>query len=117
MRIAVGAPIDGVRLVRLAGELDMATEGSVAEALTWAIEAPGAVKVVIDLADLTFIDATGLSLLVKARRLAHNRGRVLRVRNARGEVDLVLRVTNLADLFGLPGVPMDDPATPPSRLA
>lgn len=97
------------RMVRIAGELDMATTDQVTEALDGVISLPGRTEVVIDLADLCFIDAAGVTALIHARRLADRRGVRLRARNARGAVDLVLRVTDVADLLHLPQVPSDVP--------
>lgn len=62
--------------------------------MTWSIEAPGAVRVVIGLADMSFIDATGLTVLVRAYRQAEQRGPAVCARNARDEVDLVIRLTS-----------------------
>lgn len=97
----------GRRVVRLDGELDIATAPQVTVALDWALTAPGATEVVVDMTHLSFIDATGITVFVKAFRLAKREGRSLRACGARGEVDMVLRVTDVADLLGLPQVPAE----------
>lgn len=69
-----------VHTIRLLGELDLASAAEVEEELK-ALEATDAAAIVIDLADLTFIDSTGITLLVAAEvrsRADSNRLRVLR---------------------------------------
>ena len=56
---------DGVRVFSLTGELDHATAPELREPLESAIEG-GALALLIDLSDCTFIDSTGLSVIVHA---------------------------------------------------
>jgi anti-sigma B factor antagonist len=57
---------DHAIVVRLVGELDLYNAGDVREALDQACaRRPG--RIVVDLADVTFIDSTGLGVLVEAR--------------------------------------------------
>ncbi len=55
----------GVHRIGLFGELDLATAGAVQDALVSA-EAGDASAIVVDLSGLTFIDSTGMRLLVGA---------------------------------------------------
>jgi anti-sigma B factor antagonist/stage II sporulation protein AA (anti-sigma F factor antagonist) len=98
---------DGEVIVRVIGELDMGTAPQLADVLRAAIRSAGAGKIVVDLADLDFIDANGLTVLVDAHRRAGTLGRSLRAREPRGEVDMVLRLTGLAALLQVPDVPVD----------
>jgi anti-sigma B factor antagonist len=98
---------DGRRVIRLDGELDMATAPQVTVALDWALTTPGTTEVVVDLTGLEFLDAIGIAVFVNAYRLARRRERTLRACGARGEVEMVLRVTEVADLLGLPQIPAD----------
>jgi len=70
---------------------------------------------VIDLAALTFLDAAGLTAFVKAHDLARSTGVVLRACNGSGDVDTVLRITDVADLLQMSDLVVDadtlDPAT------
>jgi len=52
-------------VLRLHGELDLATAGTLEEALDEAL-AGGAGRLVLDLSGLSFIDSTGISLLIGA---------------------------------------------------
>jgi anti-anti-sigma factor len=61
-------PLEDTRLIRAAGELDMST----APALRHELEAARdeAVTTLLDMAEVTFIDSTGLHLLLDASRRA-----------------------------------------------
>lgn len=83
---------EGVRVIRLAGELDLATHDEVDHALR-GLTAGAPVPVVVDLRDLSFIDCGGARIIGAARRRAARRGQCLRIDGARG---LVSRVIELA---------------------
>lgn len=55
----------GVRLLEINGELDLSTAGQLEGPLEEAIGSPTA-TVLIDLTDCTFIDSTGIALVVRA---------------------------------------------------
>jgi len=81
---------DGTALVRVAGEIDTATELWLRDALLTAVRQPDARHVVVDLAEVEFIDSTGVGALIAARNAAVRAGRSLSVRNAHGIVGQVL---------------------------
>lgn len=56
----------GTIVVRAAGELDMSSCAQLAEALTEAAQRPGDLPLRLDLRHLTFIDARGLGVIVRA---------------------------------------------------
>jgi anti-sigma B factor antagonist len=97
----------GSTVVSLAGELDIATAPEAAAALRRAAQGTDTTEIIIDLADLRFLDATGIRVLLDAHRLSTALCRLLRARNVYGEVDMVLRLTGIADLLDLPCVPQD----------
>lgn len=105
LTVTTTAESGGVRVVRLVGELDMASGAQLSAVLEHAIRSPEVTGVVIDLTELRFIDANGLRRLIIAHRLAGSLHRSVRARHPRGEVDMLLRLTGVADLFGLPVVP------------
>ena len=90
---------DGV--VRLVGELDMAT----APILLRRLEDDPAVTV-LDLREVTFIDSSGLSVLVWANRDRES-SEPLTLRAPTAAVCRVLEVTGLVEVFRI------DPGTPP----
>lgn len=56
---------DGVRLLEVNGELDLSTATQLEGPLEEAVSSPQA-AVLIDLTDCTFIDSTGIALIVRA---------------------------------------------------
>jgi anti-sigma B factor antagonist len=69
--------IDDACVVRLAGELDLYNAAAVRDALVEAC-ADGPKKVVVDLAEVDFVDSTALGVLVEARtKLPNRKGFVL----------------------------------------
>jgi anti-sigma B factor antagonist len=55
----------GIRLLEVGGELDLSTATQLEEPLEEAVSSPEA-AVLIDLTDCTFIDSTGIALIVRA---------------------------------------------------
>jgi len=83
-------------LVSIAGELDIATVPRASAALE-AGPAASAGAVVVDLADVAFMDSTGLAALVKLEHaLADRDGRLL-IACPEGPARLLLDVTGLAE--------------------
>lgn len=69
---------DGVARIGIAGELDINGTDPLRQALRSALDG-GAGRVLIDLSQTTFIDSTGIALLLHAERDAHAAERPLRV--------------------------------------
>ena len=58
-------------------------------------------EVVVDLADVGFLDSTGIRVLLEGRERAQEQGIVITARDPQPVVLNVLRITNVAELFGL----------------
>ena len=86
--------IGGTDVVRIYGELDLVHADEVRLALE---AAPG--NVVVDLSELEFIDSTGLSSVLVARRHVEGRGKSLEIRGARGAVRKLFEAAGLADVL------------------
>lgn len=85
--------------VSLAGEIDMSSVGTLAHTLAALPRA--APSLVVDLADVTFLDSTGIAALVIAQRRAVAAGQTFTVVNAQGGVRRVLDITGtLSTLTG-----------------
>lgn len=84
--------------IAVAGEIDMATSLNLEVVLLVTIETTTARRVMVDLADVTFIDATGVDALLAGREAARRCGVGFTVENARG---IVLRVFNILGLTEL----------------
>lgn len=87
--------VGDTHVARLTGELDVAYAPTVEATLT---RVAGS-TVVVDLSDLRFIDAGGISALVSARKQISKDGHGFRVRGARGIVRRVFEIVDLGHLL------------------
>jgi|SRR5947209_1322183 len=88
-----------VRLV-LDGEVDIATAPLLAHAIEQA-ERQRPAMLVLDAARLTFIDASGVRVLVRAARHARRAGRGLTLRNPPPPVARMLGIVGVGDLLDI----------------
>jgi anti-sigma B factor antagonist len=89
--------------LKLGGELDIYTAPDLQEAIEQ-LEATVPALLIVDLADLEFIDATGLRILLEAHKRARNTNRCLFLLRPRPTVQRVLQVTGLDRVLDLPRV-------------
>ena len=90
---------NGWTVLRSEGELDVATSPHLREVLIHSIKSNP--NVVVDLSDTTFIDSTGLGVLVGAlRRVTEADGALSLVCVNRG-ILRVFEITGLVDVFGI----------------
>jgi anti-sigma B factor antagonist len=82
-------------VVAVAGEIDLATVGPFRQAISDLVNG-GLVHLVIDLSAVTFIDSTGLGVLVGARKRVRDGGGSLRLVCTHHRVLRLLAVTGLA---------------------
>lgn len=76
--IAADAPSDTVRVLALAGELDLYSVPELKRAVTEAIADEQVRGLVIDLSDTTFVDSTGLGLILSSlARMRERTGRLV----------------------------------------
>ncbi|EEP75075.1 hypothetical protein MCAG_05402 [Micromonospora sp. ATCC 39149] len=98
--------------LRLAGELDTSTAPEL-NAVLDRLTKRGERHLLVDLAELTFCDSTGIAAFVRGDNQAAARGGWLRVTGATGRVERVLRLTGLAEVLGY----QPDTAHPTSQSA
>ncbi len=91
---------NGSVVVRLHGELDLATAPEFQRELLGILEQP-CTSVTLDLAELTFLDSSGLGALYRARQAADAGSVTLRLEAVPAHVLRVLDVTAMAPLFDL----------------
>lgn len=89
---AEGAQAPETRVVHPRGELDIATVDEFDRLLR---EVPTTAHLVIDLAEVTFVDSVTLSRLVRAARLHETAGTAVVLAGATGIVQRVLSITQL----------------------
>ena len=90
---------DGVCTVSLAGELDFAGSGDLGHVLTGALDRPGIIAVVADLADVTFLDSAALGALIAVYQHARQVSRRFTVTRPIPGVRRILEITGVFDLF------------------
>jgi anti-anti-sigma factor len=93
-------PADGVAVVVASGEVDLASAEALERETTAALVQAETAEVVVDLSGVTFLDSSGISALVKQRRLADEHGKLMRISGARGTVRDVLRLTGVWQHLG-----------------
>lgn len=90
---SVTVTTDGDRAtVKLRGELDMAGVDRAREAIAQAEAAPASL-LILDVSELDFIDSTGLEVILRAARRAHDDGRRLIVQRPSRYVRRLLAMT------------------------
>jgi anti-sigma B factor antagonist len=87
-------------VVKVAGELEFGTAPTLREALL-DLSQQGADPVVVDLADVQFIDSSGVSLLVQAKQRIESQGGRFLLRRPAHRVKRVLEVSGLAEMFAI----------------
>ena len=83
------------RVLTLDGEIDMATEARFQDAVTEALTTQPFGRVVLDCADLRFIDSSGLRVLIRAHKAAKEQQALLVIAAAPQRVLQTLRITSL----------------------
>jgi anti-anti-sigma factor len=81
--------------VRLAGEIDLAAAPRVESAIEEAVAGEEGVDILIDLDAVTFLDSTGLRVLVAAHARCAGEGRRLTLVNPSTAVSRILEITGL----------------------
>ena len=86
--------------LRLRGDIDLATADDVAAegGKLLADSGPGT-RLVLDLAEVSFLDSSGLSALVRLRRAADEQGSQILLRNVPHRVAILLDLSGLAEHF------------------
>jgi anti-anti-sigma factor len=92
---------NGFCAVKLAGELDFANSEQVSDWLFNVIEKNSCPVFELDLAELGFLDSSGISVLVVAARLINRKGARLRAINPQPAVRRVIDTTGVDTLLGL----------------
>jgi len=91
--------MSGPVVLRLAGEVDIAVVGPLREAWYATAERDAPAVIVVDLAEVTFMDACGLGLLVRVRERQLRHGGELRLRSVPPCVLTLMQLTGLLRVF------------------
>ena len=87
-----------VHTIRLAGELDLATADDVEKELE-RVEATDAESIVVDLSGLTFMDSTGVRLVVSAHTRSRAAGQRLTLLRGQAAVQRVMELSGVDALL------------------
>ena len=94
------APLRGAPGVRVRGEVDLGTAPSLTTALDTSIRGSRG-AFVIDLGDVTFLDSSGVNVLLRARASLGREDRDLVIVCPSGAPRRIFELTGIADLFAL----------------
>jgi anti-sigma B factor antagonist len=104
--LSLGTRAEGARtVVSLTGDLDLATVPSLREVALRELAAPACEVLVLDLAELTFLDSTGLGCWIDLRNQARERGKSIEFVSAPLAARRTVAIAGLAELFGLDADP------------
>ncbi len=92
--------VEGFAVVQVSGELDVYTAPALEEALGELVD-QGRVAIIVDLTGVTFMDSTGLGLLIKALKWTREKDGALRIVANTEKVLKVFRVTGLDSVLAL----------------
>lgn len=92
---------DGKVVVRILGEVDLASAPVLREALIELIDGQGNLFVQLDLENMSFIDSTGIGVLIRALRSVRQKGGDLTLANCRPSTLRILEIAGLTAIFGL----------------
>ncbi|EFL51721.1 anti-sigma-factor antagonist [Solidesulfovibrio fructosivorans JJ]] len=88
-------------VIAFSGEIDFSVTPAVRERL-WELVGKAGKHIELDLADLTYIDSSGLALLLELRKQLAEADRTVAIRSISPQVRKLFNLTQLSDLFGLP---------------
>lgn len=102
LSVSVRHDAAGGAWVGVAGDVDLATVGQLDHGIRAAVDAEQTTSIVVDLAEVGFLDSSGIASLLKGRRLADAAEKSYRVTGARGMVWQVLDLTGVWALLSKP---------------
>ncbi len=91
--------VDGVTVVELAGRITLGEESNQLRTLLKDILSRGKTRLVLDLAEVTYIDSAGLGTLVAGFTSAQNQGANLKLANLTKRFKEQLHITKLVTVF------------------
>lgn len=94
-----GHPTSAQAIVRISGEIDIATAAELTDYVQQLLDTQGPTTLSLDVADVTFIDSSGLGALVATRNTTDRRGVTLELISPSEPVRRLLELTSLDDVF------------------
>lgn len=94
-------PLGEAVTVVVAGELDHFAAPQIRRMLDELIQDPSITDVVLDLENLTFMDSSGIGVLLGRLRILQSRGGTLSVKNMQPPVEKLFRLSGLQRVIGI----------------
>jgi anti-sigma B factor antagonist len=91
--------VDGVSVVALDGRIVLGEESNALREKVKSLIAEGKKKVVLNMANITFIDSAGLGTLVASHHSAKSQGAALKLAHLGSKFQEVLQITKLLTVF------------------
>ena len=88
-----------ITVIRPLDHLNAATSGEFGRQLTTSISAPGVAGVLVDFAEVTFMDSAGLMALVSGLKQAKKMGRSLSICSVSPGIRMILELSKLDRVF------------------
>ncbi|MDR7299861.1 STAS domain-containing protein [Haloactinomyces albus] len=99
LRLLVERPVPGISVVRMIGDIDLASVSRLTELVRQRLAAAVLNALVLDLSEVSFVSSYGLELLLQAQRRAEQRGITLYVIAESRCVRRLLEVTDITGRF------------------
>jgi anti-sigma B factor antagonist len=99
LTITEAATAAGQRVLTLAGSLDIASRDALLDAAAAVVNSGDGAALVLDLAQVDFIDSSGIGAIVTAAGTAEDGGRGFALRAPSDRVTRVLRIAGLRDAW------------------
>ena len=94
-------PLGEALTVVIAGELDHYAAPQIRHMLDDLLRDPGVTDLVLDLENLTFMDSSGIGVLLGRLRILQSRGGTLSVQNMQPPVEKLFRLSGLQRVIGI----------------
>src|SRR6202030_4472859 len=91
--------VDGVAVVALEGRIVLGEESNALREKVKSLLAAGQKKIVLNMADVTYIDSSGLGTLVALHTSAKAQGASMKISNLGSKFQEILQVTKLVTVF------------------
>jgi len=99
---SISADPNGAVSIVLRGDVDFTTSPAVLHTIRAGMPDDTVSSIRVDLADVAFMDSSGMGVMVQLLRLAEEAGAALRVEHPNRNVHDQLQLSGLAELLGLP---------------
>jgi len=99
--VSIAEHAEGYSVIAVRGEMDLHTAPKFQYAIERAAENEGVGAVVVDMGDVTFMDSTALSVLMRSKDALEQQGISLRLAAPSKAVERIFSVTGFQDYFDI----------------